>query len=272
MDIEAHINTLIEPFHPNRISTDRLGMLLSILDLTTLEGTDHSGTIQRLCDKAKSYSDLGLPSPAAVCVYSPFIRQAKKQLIGTSIHVAAVTSFFPSGQAPLHLKLEEVKYAVGEGADELDMVISRGKLLEGDDNFVFDEIAAIKALSGNAHLKVILETGELKTPELIRKASLLAIQAGGDCIKTSTGKIQPAATEEAAYLMLHVIKEHHAKTGQKIGFKPAGGISEPMQAWRYSALVEAILGPEWLDKERFRIGASRLADRLQEALLGNTAR
>jgi deoxyribose-phosphate aldolase len=187
---------------------------------------------------------------------------AKNQLKGTGIRVAAVAGAFPSGQSPLAVRLEEVRYTVNEGADEIDMVISRGRLLEGDENYVFDEIAAIREVCKKVHLKVILETGELKTPALIRKASEIAIAAGTDFIKTSTGKIQPAATEEAMEIMLEVIREQYEKTGKKIGIKPAGGISEPKQALQFYLLTKRILGPDWLNKNLFRIGASRLADGL----------
>jgi len=236
--------------------------LLSCIDLTTLEGSDNTARIVELCRKACSFGESGLPYPAAVCVYPPFVGLAKKQLKGTGIRVAAVAGAFPSGQSPLSVRLEEVRYTVNEGADEIDMVISRGRLLEGDESFVFDEIAAIREVCKNVHLKVILETGELKTPALIRKASEIAIAAGTDFIKTSTGKIQPAATEEAMEIMLEVIREQYEKTGKKTGIKPAGGISEPKQALQYYFLTQRILGTGWLNKNLFRIGASRLADGL----------
>jgi deoxyribose-phosphate aldolase len=187
---------------------------------------------------------------------------AKNQLKGTGIRVAAVAGAFPSGQSPLAVRLEEVRYTINEGADEIDMVISRGRLLEGDESYVFDEIAAIREVCKEVYLKVILETGELKTPALIRKASEIAIAAGTDFIKTSTGKIQPAATEEAIEIMLEVIREQYEKTGKKTGIKPAGGISEPKQALQYYLLTKRILGADWLNKNLFRIGASRLADGL----------
>ena len=244
-----------------------LMQLISFLDLTSLEGIDNEGSIQRLCSKALEIGEKGRIFPAAVCVYSPFVRKAKQYLSGTGVRVATVTGFFPSAQAPLFLKLEEVKFAVGEGADELDMVISRGKMLEGEEAFVYDEIAAVRELASGIHLKVILETGELKSSGIIRKASEIALSAGADFIKTSTGKSIPAATEEAAYVMLKVIREHFINTGEKRGFKPAGGISDPLQAMRYYILVNQIAGPEWLTRDLFRIGASRLADNLVKELL-----
>ena len=249
---------------------DPFRTILSCIDLTSLEGSDNSGKILQLCRKALSFGASGLPLPAAVCVYPPFVSLAKKELKGSGILVAAVAGAFPSGQSPLKLRIEEALFAVNEGADEIDMVISRGRLLEGDERFVFEEVMAIREAAKNQHLKVILETGELRTPELIRKASEIAIAAGADFIKTSTGKIQPAATEDAMEVMLGVIKEHFEKTGKHIGIKPAGGISEPTQALRYYALTERILGIEWLDKRFFRIGASRLADALERELKSGT--
>lgn len=245
---------------------DPFRTLLSCIDLTTLEGSDNTVRIVELCRKACSFGESGLPLPAAVCVYPPFVRLAKNQLKGTGIRVAAVAGAFPSGQSPLAVRLEEVRYTVNEGADEIDMVISRGRLLEGDESYVFDEITAFREVCKDVHMKVILETGELRSPALIRKASEIAIAAGTDFIKTSTGKIQPAATEEAMEIMLEVIREHYEKSGKKIGIKPAGGISEPGQALQYYLLTERILGTGWLNKNLFRIGASRLADGLAQKI------
>ena len=264
---EKEIRTIFKNQSPENPGKDLLIQLISFLDLTTLEGTDNDESIVRLCQKALAMGEKGLPFPAAVCVYSPYIKRVKQLLSETKIKTATVTGFFPSAQAPLFLKLEEVKFAVGEGADELDMVISRGKLLEGEETYVFDEIAAIRDLAQNIHLKVILETGELKTPELIRKASEIAIAAGADFIKTSTGKSIPAVTEEAAYIILKVIKEHYLKTGIKKGFKPAGGISNPIQAMKYYLMIKHISGEEWLTSDLFRIGASRLVDNLLKEIL-----
>jgi deoxyribose-phosphate aldolase len=242
--------------------------IFSCIDLTTLEGSDHNEKIVQLCNKAISFAEQRLPLPAAVCVYPSFVRSAKKLLSGTGISVAAVTGYFPSGQAPLGLKMEEVKYTVDEGADEIDFVISRGKFLEGNDQYIYDEISTVKAFIKTIHLKVILETGELRTTENIRKASEIAISAGADFIKTSTGKVLPAATEHAAFIMLHVINDFYLKTGRKIGFKPAGGIVNPQQAIRYYILVRHLLGTSWLAKDLFRIGASRLVDNLSGELTG----
>jgi deoxyribose-phosphate aldolase len=202
-------------------------------------------------------------------VYPPFIGFAKDLLKEAGIRVCAVAGAFPSGQSPLAIKLEEVKYCIDEGADEIDMVISRGRLLEGDELYVFNEIAVIKEICKEVLLKVILETGELKSPDLIRKASEIAINAGADFIKTSTGKIQPAATEDAVEIMLLVIREQYEKTGKKIGIKPSGGISEPLQALRYFLLTQQILGEGWIKEGYFRIGASHLADALANEILSS---
>ncbi len=248
---------------------DAYKKILSIIDLTILEGSDTENNIISLCDKAKGYKlkGKGIPNVAAVCVYPPFVRIAKKNLEDTGIKVASVAGAFPSGQSPLFVKIEEVKYAINEGADEIDMVISRGKFLEGNFQEVFDEIAAIKEVCGDIHLKVILETGELESLINIRKASEIAINASADFIKTSTGKISPAATEPAFIVMLDTIKEYYEKTDKMIGVKPAGGISEPWQALNYLVLVKDILGDKWLDKNYFRIGASRLADKVLDQIL-----
>jgi deoxyribose-phosphate aldolase len=248
---------------------DALKLILNCIDLTTLEGADTHERVINLCKKAYSFSSLGneIPNVAAVCVYPPFVRTAKKTLEGKGINVAAVAGAFPSGQSPIHVKLAEVGWTVDEGADEIDMVISRGTFLEGKYDVVTGEISAIKKECRNAHLKVILETGELTTAANIRKASELAILAGGDFIKTSTGKIQPAATEFATVVMLETIKEYFEKTGKMIGFKPAGGISEPEVALGFLMLVDQILGEAWMNNKYLRFGASRLADKIIDELL-----
>jgi deoxyribose-phosphate aldolase len=259
---------LADPFKEFGSERDAMRFSLGILDLTTLEGADTKQKVEALCRKAVSFSEKGLPNVAAVCVYPVFARQVHTLLEGTGIQTACVAGAFPAGQSPIHVKLAEVKYAVEEGADEIDMVISRGKLLEGEYIEVFDEINAIKEVCGNVHLKVILETGELTDLPRIYDASVIAMKAGGDFIKTSTGKINPAATPEAAYVMLQAIRDYYESTGKITGFKPAGGISTPEQALVYVRLVESILGPEWLNPGLFRIGASRLADNLANELSG----
>lgn len=234
--------------------------MLSFIDLTTLSGDDTDERVINLCQQAISTrsDQKNIPSVAAVCVYPVFAELVSQQLLGTGIKTACVAGSFPSGQSPLGLRVEEVAYAVQFGADEIDMVISRGKLIEGNEDFILQEVEAIKTACGEAHLKVILETGELKTLGLVRKASELAIQGGADFIKTSTGKIQPAATPEAFMVMLDTIKEYHEATGIKIGIKPAGGISTSDEALIFYTLVLKILGEEWLNSHLFRIGASRL--------------
>ena len=233
---------------------------LSCIDLTTLEGSDTHAKIQQLCEKAITLNT------AAVCVYPPFIKQAKELLTNTGITVASVAGAFPSGQSPLFVKLAEVAYAVEQGADEIDMVISRGRFLAGERDFLREEVSKHKTACGNTHLKVILETGELLDPNLIYEASMISMEAGADFIKTSTGKIQPAATLEAAYVMLTAIQEFYSKTGKKTGFKPAGGISDPETAVQFWKLVKHINGEEWLNNHMFRYGASRLLNKLLDAI------
>lgn len=243
---------------------EALKMALSMIDLTTLEGMDTEGKVIQLCQKAmKPHADLPeLPKVAAVCVYPNMVKVAKERLKGSGIHVASVATAFPSGMATLEDKLEETKRAVEYGADEVDMVISRGKFLKGEYSFVFDEIQAIKEACGEAHLKVILETGELQTYENVRKASDLAMQAGADFIKTSTGKIQPAATQPVTLVMLEAIRDYYYDTGRLVGMKPAGGIRKAKQAIQYLVLVKETLGSKWLTPEYFRFGASSLTNDL----------
>lgn len=239
-----------------------LKLALSMMDLTTLEGKDSEGKVIQLCQKAKvPYAPMpDLPSVAAVCVYPTMVGVAKKAVKGTDINVASVATAFPSGMAPLSVRIDDTKFAVDEGADEVDMVISRGAFLSGEYQQVFDEIAAIKEACGAAHLKVILETGELLTYENVRKASDIAMDAGADFIKTSTGKISPAATQPVTLVMLEAIRDYYYKTGKMIGMKPAGGIRTAKQAIQYLVLVKETLGAAWLDKDYFRFGASSLAN------------
>lgn len=241
-----------------------LNMVLSMIDLTTLEGKDTPGKVKQMCYKAHHLHDHlpGLPTVAAVCVYPTMVELAKKELQNTSVKVASVSTAFPSGQAPLSVKLDDTRFAVESGADEIDMVISRGKFLSGEYNYVFDEIAAIKEACGKARLKVILETGELSTLDNVRKASDIAIHAGADFIKTSTGKIQPAATMQVTYTMLMAIRDYFDQTGKMIGMKPAGGISTSKLALQNLVMVKEILGDAWLTNEWFRFGASSLANDL----------
>lgn len=239
-----------------------LRLVLSMIDLTTLEGADSPGKVRQLCQKAKRLHEPlpDLPSVAAICVYPTYVRLAKKAVDGSSIRIASVATAFPSGQAPLEVKVEDVRFAVSEGADEIDMVLSRGRFLAGELDFVFDEIATIKEACGDAHLKVILETGELGTYDQVRRASDLAIAAGADFIKTSTGKVQPAATLPVTLVMLEAIRDHFYATGEAIGMKPAGGISKAKLAIQYLVMLRETLGDDWLTPERFRFGASSLAN------------
>ena len=239
-----------------------LKLALSMIDLTTLEGKDTPGKVRQLCYKAMHLHDRmeGLPTVAAVCVYPTYVGLAKKQLSGSGINVASVATAFPSGQSNLKTKLDDTAYAVEQGADEIDMVISRGEFLAGNYGFVFDEIAAIKEACGKAHLKVILETGELDTLDNVRKASELAMHAGADFIKTSTGKIQPAATLPVTYVMLDAIRDFYLSTGKMIGMKPAGGISNSKTALQYLVMLNEVLGVKWMNKDYFRFGASSLAN------------
>ena len=239
-----------------------LKMVLSMIDLTTLEGKDTPGKVKQMCFKAAHLHDghPGLPTVAAVCVYPSMVGLAKSIVGAHGIKVASVSTAFPSGQAPLEVKLADTKYAVDHGADEIDMVISRGKFLAGEHSFVFDEIAAIKEVCGAARLKVILETGELATLDNVRRASDIAIYAGADFIKTSTGKIQPAATLQVTYTMLQAIYDYYDETGVMVGMKPAGGISNSKLALHNLVMVKEVLGQEWLTNEWFRFGASSLAN------------
>jgi len=241
-----------------------LKLALSMIDLTTLEGMDTPGKVIQLCQKAKEpHAALpDLPTVAAVCVYPNMVPVAKKALRGTNINVASVATAFPSGMSTLDAKLEETQQVVEDGADEVDMVISRGEFLKGNYSYVYDEIVAVKEACGDAHLKVILETGELQTYENVRKASGLAMHAGADFIKTSTGKVKPAATQPVTLVMLEAIRDYFYDTGRMVGMKPAGGIRKAKQAIQYLVLVKETLGTDWLTPEYFRFGASSLTNDL----------
>lgn len=260
--VEERVSRLNKRSIKKKSKIQALKLALSMMDLTTLEGKDSDGKVIQLCQKAKlPYAPMpDLPTVAAVCVYPTMVRLAKQEVKGTGIQIASVATAFPSGMAPLSVRIDDTKFAVDEGADEVDMVISRGAFLSGEYTQVFDEIAAIKEACGRAHLKVILETGELHTYENVRKASDLAMEAGGDFIKTSTGKISPAATQPVTLVMLEAIRDYYYKTGKKIGMKPAGGIKTAKQALQYLVLVKETLGAEWLNNEYFRFGASSLAN------------
>lgn len=237
-----------------------LKLAVSMMDLTTLEGMDTPGKVRHLCAKALAPMDprFDCPAVAAVCVYPPFVKLAKALTAGSKVKVASVATAFPSGQSPLKIKLEDVKFAVREGADEIDMVIDRGAFLAGEYSRVFDEIAAVREACGEAHLKVILETGELKTYDNVRLASEIAMRAGGHFIKTSTGKVSPAATLPVTLVMLEAIRDYFYDTGEMIGMKPAGGIRTSKEALQYLVMVKETLGAAWLSPDWFRFGASSL--------------
>lgn len=262
--VEERVSRLNKRSIKKESKVQGLKLALSMIDLTTLEGKDSEGKVIQLCSKAKQpYAPMpDLPTVAAICVYPNMAATAKKALEGTDINVASVATAFPSGMATLQVKLDDTKFAVEQGADEVDMVISRGEFLKGNYNFIFDEIAAIKEACGDAHLKVILETGELETYENVRKASDIAMYAGADFIKTSTGKISPAATQPVTLVMLEAIRDFYRETGKMIGMKPAGGIRTAKQALQYLVLVKETLGSAWLTPSFFRFGASSLANDL----------
>jgi deoxyribose-phosphate aldolase len=237
-----------------------LKLAISMMDLTTLEGKDTRGKVFALCQKAMrpDPSDHDIPHVAAVCVYPAMIPFVKQALEGSEVKVASVATGFPSGQTFTSIKVEETRQAVAAGADEVDMVIDRGAFLSGDYQKVFDEVAEVKEACGPAHLKVILETGELANYDQVRKASLIAMYAGADFIKTSTGKVGVNATLPVTLVMLEAIRDFHHVTGKKIGMKPAGGISNAKLALAYLVLLYETMGPEWMNSDMFRFGASSL--------------
>lgn len=241
---------------------EALQFALNCVDLTTLEGNDTEAKVLSLCQKSNHLQ----PHTAAVCVYPTFVSLARKALANTAIKVACVAGGFPAGQTSLKVKLAEIEYAIEQGAQEIDIVISRGKFLEGKYDEVLNEIQSIKTLCKDIILKVILETGELQNTENIYNASMLAIQGGADFIKTSTGKIAINATPTSFTTMLLAIADYYQRTGIAIGIKPAGGISSISDIELYIKLLEQILGQKWLNNKLFRIGTSRLADKLSQAI------
>jgi deoxyribose-phosphate aldolase len=235
-------------------------LAISMIDLTTLEGKDSEGKVRQLCQKARHPlpGDASVPHVAAVCVYPTLVATAREALKGSGVKVASVATGFPAGLVPLEAKLTDTRRAVEAGADEIDMVIDRGAFLSGEYEKVFDEILRVKEACGPAHLKVILETGELETYDNVRRASVLAMAAGADFIKTSTGKVQPAATLPVTLVMLEAIRDFHRQTGRAVGMKPAGGIRTAKESIAYLTLLYETLGPEWMTPDRFRFGASTL--------------
>jgi deoxyribose-phosphate aldolase len=237
-----------------------LDMAIRMMDLTTLEGKDTPGKVRALAGKARrpDPTDPSIPSVAALCVYPNMIPTAVEALKGSGVKIASVATYFPSGQAPLEVKLADVRAAVDLGADEIDMVIDRGAFLAGDYGSVYDEIVAVKEACGEAHLKVILEAGELETYDNIRRASVLAMAAGADFIKTSTGKITPASTLPGSLVMMEAIRDFYGQTGRAVGMKSAGGIRTAKEAISYLVVLYETLGPEWMTPDRYRFGASSL--------------
>ena len=262
VSIDERISRFTKRSIKNESKMHALKLAMSMMDLTTLEAKDTPGKVRQLCAKAMRPYDAmpDLPSAAAVCVYPTMVRVAKEALGNSGVKVAAVATAFPSGMSTRKVKLDETKFAVNEGADEIDMVISRGHFLAGEYSYVFDEIAAVKEACGEAHLKVILETGELSTLDNVRKASDIAMYAGADFIKTSTGKVQPAATLPVTLVMLEAIRDFYYKEGKMIGMKPAGGIATAKLAIQYLVVLNETLGEAWMNPNYFRFGASSLAN------------
>jgi deoxyribose-phosphate aldolase len=241
-----------------------IDLAIRMVDLTTLEGSDTPGKVRALSAKAlrPDPADPTCPAVAAICVYPSMVPVAAEVLAGSGVHVASVATAFPSGQAPIDVKLADTRDAVAGGADEIDMVISRGEFLSGRYDAVFDEIVAVKEAAGAAHLKVILETGELGTYDNVRRASWLAMMAGADFIKTSTGKVPVAATLPVTLVMLEAVRDFRAQTGRQVGVKPAGGIRTSKDAIKYLVMINETVGDDWLDPDWFRFGASSLLNDL----------
>ncbi len=258
--VEERAATLAKRSIKKASKVQGLHIVISMMDLTTLEGKDSPGKVRALCRKAvrPEPGEPGIPSVAAVCVYPNGVAVAKRALEGSGVKVASVATSFPSGQLPLPLKIAEVARVVEDGADEVDMVIDRGAFLAGDTARVFDEIARVKEACGEAALKVILETGDLETYDNVRRAARIALLAGADFIKTSTGKVQPAATLPVALVMMEAVRDFFQETGRAVGVKVAGGIRTSKESLQYLVLVKETLGDAWLTADRFRFGASTL--------------
>jgi len=267
--VEKQIDLIRENCSQRGASIQEVRMILNMIDLTTLDGRDTEAKVRKMCFKAVNLYTVydHIDSVAAICVYPSMLKTAKNELLNSSIKLASVATGFPSGQTLLPVKLLETQLALDHGAEEIDMVISRGKFLEGEYNYVFDEIAAIKEICKGNTLKVILETGELDSLDNIRKASDIAIYAGADFIKTSTGKIHPGATLSANLVMLQSIKDYYDKTGIKIGIKPSGGLSSIEIVLPYLEMVRTVLGEHWITNKLVRFGASSLANNALEEIL-----
>lgn len=262
-EVKQHVERSREAIPPGS-NKELLKQIFGLIDLTTLSEQDNIENVSHLCDKVNQLAEAypAMPSVAAICIYPELVSVVKDKLDNPLISIASVGGGFPASQTFTNIKVMEIEQAIEQGAEEIDLVMPVGKFLMNDLEYVDYEIHVIKQRMGSVHLKVILETGSLKDFSLIRKASLLAIGAGADFIKTSTGKVHPGATPEAMAIMCCTIRDYYNRTGKKIGIKPAGGISDPETALLYYHIAKEILGEEWLNRERFRIGASRLANRI----------
>ena len=265
--INETIEQILATANPITNQKEQLSLIFNLIDLTSLEGADTTAKIEEMCKKVLALEKYNtIPNVAAICVYPTFAKLVSTKLKDTKINTACVAGAFPSGQSSLAIKLQEIEWAISEGATEIDMVISRGKLLEGNYQEVFDEIVVIKKCCGNTHLKVIIESGELQNTKNIRIASDLAMYAGADFIKTSTGKISEGATYQSVYIMLNAIKDFYTITGKKIGMKPAGGIADVETANNYLKIINQTVGKDWFNNHLFRFGASRLANNVLNEL------
>ena len=261
--VQENIKEILETEKSN-YNKESLKTIFSLIDLTTLKPSDNASVIEGMCNKVNNLEKhhKGMPQVAAICVYPSMVEEVESRLKIKGVNIAAVSAGFPASQTFLSIKIAETELAIAKGADEIDIVISLGKFLEGNYEFVANEIKLIKQSMHDKHLKVILESGLMPNLDDVYKASVIAMNSGADFIKTSTGKENPPATLEAIYVMCKAIKEHYEKTGVKIGLKPAGGISTSEEVFKYYAVVKSILGEKWLNNKLFRIGASRLANDL----------
>jgi len=268
--VQMEVEKIVRDNYEKYNTTEVYKQLFNCIDLTTLRSEDYTESVAQFTRRVNAFDEEhgDMPNVAAICVYPNYAGTVRMNLEVSDVTIAAVSGGFPSSQTFTEVKVAETMLAVKDGADEIDIVINVGDMLAGNYEEVCDEIAELKSACGEAHLKVILETGALKTAEMIKKASILAIYSGADFIKTSTGKQEPAATLEAAYVMCQAIKEYYDKTGTMIGFKPAGGISTTADAVKYYCVVAAVLGEKWLNNRYFRIGASRLANNLLSDIWG----
>ena len=269
-DIQARVASLIENKVPENNTEEVKKLLFNCIDLTTLNSTDSDESVMNFTEKVNKFDDEypDLKNVAAICVYPNFAAIVKNTLEVEGVNIACVSAGFPSSQTFIEVKVAETALAISDGADEIDIVISIGKFLNGDYETMCEEIQELKGVCKDRHLKVILETGALQSASNIKKASILSMYSGADFIKTSTGKQQPAATPEAAYVMCEAIKEYYEQTNIKIGFKPAGGINTVNDAITYYTIVKEVLGEEWLNNEVFRLGTSRLANLLLSDITG----